>query len=205
MTDATTSREWDDWQAAWRAPGAAAASARDRSADAGEAARTGELTRRLTRHRRRAWAFSILDAVATLAACCGGIWRAQVTPRIDVIVWAAGLCSFAIALLAFAIWNRRDALFYSAQPTTDYLAALRLRLRRRELVPRVLAWFAAAELAFGLFCLAWWSRGSVGRICALYALVMAPLVWWWRWYHRRLRRERAQLDALAPPDDRDPA
>lgn len=99
-----------------------------------------------------------------------------------------------------AIWNRRDALFFSAQPTADFVALLRLRLERRERWPRFLLWFVVAEIAFGLIYVAIVRPGSLALVAALYAAMALPLGGWWWWHRRRLRRERAQLDALCRDD-----
>jgi O-antigen/teichoic acid export membrane protein len=188
MTD-TPNREWDQWQAAWHAEAAAPATAT-----------AAELQRRLVRHHRAAWIYTALDVCAAIAlgglGVCAVIWR----PTLPVIVWAASVIVFTAILVGFSVWNRRDALWFSARPTTDFLALLRVRLARRERLPRFLAWFVAAEIAFGLAFFAVWAPDSVVLAAALYGAIALLLAAWWWWYHKRLRRERVQLDALSGDD-----
>ena len=185
MTD-TPNREWEHWQAAWHAGALAPATAS-----------VAELQRRLERHRRAARTYTALDICAAIAftglAACTVIW----SPTLPVIVWAGSVVAFTAVLLAFAVWNRRDALWCSAESTTDFLALLRVRLERRERLAQFLAWFVAAEIAFGLVFFAVSAPDSVVLAAALYGAIALPLIaWWWR-YRRRLRLERAQLEALS--------
>ena len=83
-----------------------------------------------------------------------------------------------------------------ADSTADFVAALRLRLDRRERVPRFVLRLAAAEMVFGLAFYAIWSPEWLGRAARIYGAIALVLAAWWRWYRGRLGRERAQLDAL---------
>lgn len=194
MTD-TPNLEWDHWQVAWRS---------ESPAGARVTARTAELQRRLRRHRRAAWTYTALDVCAAIALCGIGGYVLIRTPTLPAFVWAISVFVFTAIALGWVIWNRRDALVASADSTADFLAALRLRLDRRERVPRFIVWFAAAEIAFGLAFYAIWSPEWIGRAAKIYGAIALVLAAWWRWYRRRLGRERAQLDALCrepePPD-----
>lgn len=188
MTD-TPNVDWDHWQLAWRSepPAAAAAPAPTRAA---------ELQRRLRRHRLLAWAYTLLDVCAALLLFAIAIYFLIRAPSLPVLVWSLSVFVFTAIALAGAIWSRRDALVASATPTSDFLAALRLRQARRERVPRFLLRLAAAEIAFGLAFYAIWSPDWLGRAAKIYGAIALALGAWWRWYRRRLGRERAQLDAL---------
>lgn len=186
MTDASN-QEWAAWQVAWRI---------EASPPAPTTARAAQLQRRLLRHRRAAWAYTVLDLCAAIALCGLGVYAVIQTPTLPVLVWAISLFVFTGIVLGWAIWNRRDALGASADPVADFVAALRLRLDRRERVPRFIMRFAAAEIACGLAFYAIWSPGAIGRIAVVYGFIALVLAAWWRWYRRRLARERAQLDAL---------
>lgn len=188
MTD-TPNLEWDDWQAAWRSEPSAPA---DRTVPL-----VAELRRRLLRHRRTAWAYTALDGCAAVLLVGLGVYALIARPALPVVVWAVGLFAFTAIALGYGIWNRRDALWYSAQSTADFLAALRVRLERRERVPRFLVRFAAAEIGFGAVYFAIWSPRSIALAAVLYGAIAAALAVWWRWYRERLRQERAQLDALS--------
>jgi hypothetical protein len=187
MTD-TPNHDWEHWQVAWRTQPALAATT------------VAELQRRLLRHRRAAWAYTALDVVGAIAVCAFGAYGLIRKPTLPFVVWAVSVFVFSAIALGFAIWNRRDALFYSAQPTADFVALLRLRLERRERWPRFLVWFVAAEIAFGLIYVAIVRPGALALIAALYAAMALPLGAWWWWHRKRLRRERAQLDALCRDD-----
>jgi hypothetical protein len=191
MTD-TPNHEWEHWQATWRTQPAAAATT------------AAELQRRLLRHRRAAWVYTALDVVGAIAVCWLGVYGLIRKPTPPMVVWAANVFAFSAILLAFAIWNRRDALWFSAQPTADFVALLRLRLERRERWPRFLVWFVAAEIAFGLIYVVIVRPGSLVLVAAVYAAMAVPLGAWWWWYRKRLRRERAQLEALCRDDDGGP-
>jgi hypothetical protein len=123
-------------------------------------------------------------------------------------VWSISVFVFTAIALGGAIWSRRDALAASADSTADFVAALRLRLDRRERVPRFVLRLAAAEMAFGLAFYAIWSPEWLGRAARIYAAIALVLAAWWRWYRGRLARERVQLDALCrepePPAAPDP-
>jgi len=186
MTD-TPNPEWDHWQVAWRSEAPAAAPA---------VARTAELARRLRRHRRAAWVYTVLDVLAAIALVAVGGYMLIQTPTLPVIVWSVSVFVFTVIALGSAIWSRRDALVRSAIPTSDFVAALRLRLDRRERVPRFILRFVAAEIAFGLVYQALWAPEWLGRAAKIYGATALVLTGWWRWYRRRLRRERAQLEAL---------
>jgi hypothetical protein len=74
-------------------------------------------------------------------------------------------------------------------------------------VPRFVLRLAAAEMVFGLAFYAIWSPEWLGRAARIYGAIALVLAVWWRWYRRRLSRERAQLDALCrepEPGDPDP-
>jgi hypothetical protein len=188
MTD-TPNHEWDHWQAAWRTqPSRATATAAD-------------LQRRLQRHRRAAWIYTILDALGTIAVCAFAVYGLILKPTLPMTVWAVSVFVFSGILLGFAIWNRRDALRFSAQPTADFVALLRLRLARRERWPRFLVRFVAAEIAFVLVYGAIVRPGALPLMILVYAASALPLAGWWWWYRQRLRREHAKLDALCRDDD----
>jgi membrane associated rhomboid family serine protease len=197
MTD-TPNLEWDHWQVAWR--GAAAASPRI-------ATRAAELERRLRRHRRMAWAYTVFNVCSAIAVFAVVGYTLVRTPTLPIIVWSAGVFVFTATKLAITIWIRRDALVASAGPTTDFVAALRLRLDRRERLPRFMLRFAAAWLAFCLAYQAIWAPDGLARAAKIYAASALVLTGWWRWYRRRVRQERAQLEALCgdpdPPGDGD--
>jgi hypothetical protein len=189
MTD-TPNHEWEHWQAAWRTE----------PSPATPATPVAELQRRLLRHRRAAWVFTALDVVAFVLLCGLAVYAGVRHPTLPILVWAVSVFVFSAVGLGFAIWNRRDALLFSAQPTADFLALLRVRQERRERTPRFLVRFVAAEIAFGLVYAVIWRPGSLGFVIALYAAMVPPLAFWW-WRHRkRLLRERAQLDALCRDD-----
>jgi hypothetical protein len=192
MTE-TLNGEWEHWQAAWR-DGAAPAPARPTP--------VAEMQRRLVRHRRVAWAYTVFDVASALAFIGFALYLAIRDPRLPMIVWAAIVVVSTIVAVSFGIWNRRDALLFSAQPTSDFLALLRLRLARRARLPRFVIRFAVTQVALGLAYHAIWSPGALASAAVLYAIMMAPLVAWWWWQRGRLRRERAQLDALGG-DERD--
>jgi hypothetical protein len=189
MTD-TPNLEWDTWQLAWRSDSPVIATTT-------ASARTAELKRRLRRQRRLAWAYTILDAFAALALFGVATYFLIRAPILPVLVWSLSVFAFTIIALAGAIWNRRDALVASADSTSDFLAALRLRLVRRERVPRFILRLAAAEIGFGLAFYAIWWPDWLGRAARIYGAIALALAAWWHWYRRRLRRERAQLDALS--------
>lgn len=191
MTE-TPNLEWDTWQLAWRSDPPAAATA---------PARTAELQRRLRRHRRLAWAYTLLDVFAAISLFAVATYFLIRAPILPVLVWSLSVFVFTAIALAGAIWNRRDALAASADSTSDFLAALRLRLDRRERVPRFLLRLAAAEIAFGLAFYAIWSPEWLGRAARIYGAIALALAAWWQWYRRRLGRERAQLDALCSEPD----
>jgi len=126
-------------------------------------------------------------------------------PTLPVLVWSISVFVFTAIALGGAIWSRRDALAASADCTADFVAALRLRLDRRERVPRFVLRLAAAEMVFGLAFYAIWSPEWLGRAARIYGGIALLLAAWWRWYRRRLGRERAQLDALCrDPEPADP-
>ena len=187
MTD-TPNLEWDHWQLAWRSEPPAAAPVTPR---------TAELQRRLRRHRRLAWAYTVFDVLAANALFAIAAYFAIRAPTLPVLVWSISIFVFTAIALGGAIWSRRDALTASADSTADFVAALRLRLDRRERVPRFVLRLAAAEMAFGLVFYAIWSPEWLGRAARIYGAIALALAVWWRWYRRRLRRERAQLDALS--------
>ncbi|HEY6180161.1 MAG TPA: hypothetical protein VIX73_37225 [Kofleriaceae bacterium] len=193
MTD-RTSHEWDAWQVAWR--GAPPEPVR--------APRAAELERRLLRHRRAARIYTALDVCAAIALCALAAAVVIRTPTAPALVWGISLFVFTAIVLGWAIWNRRDALVASADSTADFVAALRLRLDRRERVPRFIVRFAMAEAAFGLTFHAIWSPGSIGRAARIYGVFALVLAAWWRWFRRRLARERAQLEALCHDPAPDP-
>ncbi|HEX8108992.1 MAG TPA: hypothetical protein VF516_14770, partial [Kofleriaceae bacterium] len=186
-------------QLAWRSEPPAIATAH---------ARTAELQRRLRRHRRVAWAYTLFDVCASVALFGIGAYMLIRSPTLPVLVWSISVFVFTAIAMGGAIWSRRDALAASADSTSDFLAALRLRLDRRERVPRFLLRLAAAEIAFGLAFYAIWSPEWLGRAAKIYGVIALALAAWSRWYRRRLGRERAQLDALCgepePPDAPDP-
>ncbi len=197
MTD-TTNLEWDHWQFAWRSEPPAVAQV---------TTRTAELQRRLRRHRLLAWAYTLFYLCASVALCAITAYFVIRSPTLPVLVWSISVFVFTAIALGGAIWSRRDALVASA-PTSDFLAALRLRLDRRERVPRFILRLAAAKMASGLAFYAIWSPEWLGRAARIYGAIALALAAWWRWYRRRLGRERAQLDALygepEPPDAPDP-
>jgi hypothetical protein len=194
MTD-TPNLEWEHWQVAWRGESPARARA---------TSRTAELQRRLRRHRRLAWAYTVFDVLAANALFAIAAYFVLRAPTLPVLVWSISVFVFTAIALGGAIWSRRDALTASADSTADFVAALRLRLDRRERVPRFVLRLAAAEMAFGLAFYAIWSPEWLGRAARIYGAIALVLAAWWRWYRGRLRRERAQLDALCrepePPD-----
>ena len=194
MTD-TPNLEWDHWQLAWRS---------DPPAVATVTTRTAELQRRLRRHRRVAWAYTAFDVLAANALFAIAAYFALHAPTLPVLVWSISVFVFTAIALGGAIWSRRDALAASADSTADFVAALRLRLDRRERVPRFVVRLAAAEMAFGLAFYAIWSPEWLGRAARIYAGIAFVLAAWWRWYRGRLVRERVQLEALCrepePPD-----
>ncbi|HEX7941512.1 MAG TPA: hypothetical protein VF488_06885, partial [Gemmatimonadaceae bacterium] len=166
--------------------------------------RTAELQRRLRRHRRVAWAYTVFDVLAANALFAIAAYFAIRSPTLPVLVWSISVFVFTAIALGGAIWSRRDALATSADSTADFVAALRLRLDRRERVPRFVLRLAAAEMVFGLALYAIGSPEWLGRAARIYTAIALVLAVWWRWYLRRLGRERAQLDALfrepEPPD-----
>jgi hypothetical protein len=186
MTD-TPNREWDDWQSAWRS---------EPSPVARTASLAAEMQRRLLRHRRAAWTYTALDICAAILLVGLAVYSLICSPTLPVVVWAGSIFLFTANVLGFAIWNRRDALFFSARSTTDFLAALRVRLDRRERMSRFLMRIAAAEIAFGLVFYAVRSPKRLAFAAALYGIIALVLTAWWHWHRRRLLRERAQLDAL---------
>lgn len=198
MTD-TPNLEWDHWQLAWRSEPPAVATVTPRAA---------ELQRRLRRHRRLAWASTAFAALAANALFAIAAYFVIRSPTLPVLVWSTSVFVFTAIALGGAIWNRRDELAASAAPATDFLAALRLRLDRRERVPRFIVRLAAAEIALGLAFYAVWSPEWLGRAARIYGAIALALAAWWRWYRRRLARERSQLDALCrepgPVDAPDP-
>jgi membrane associated rhomboid family serine protease len=189
MTDAPNG-EWSEWQEAWL----------DELRPPSQSDIVATLQRKIRRHRQSAWATTALDVLAAVAFCAVAIVALRRSHSLPVLVWTVSIFVFSAALLAFAIWNRRDVLFASGQPTTDFLALLRIRLGRRERVPRLLAVFVAVEIAFGLVFYAVWFPDSLGTAAAVYGVAAGLFLAWWRWAARRLRRERAQLEALAPAD-----
>jgi hypothetical protein len=193
MTD-TPNREWDDWQAAWRTEVAPAPLATTVAPPA--VPRVVEMHRRLLRNRRLGWAHTALDICAAKVFWGIGAFALIKNPTLPVFVWAISLFVFTVIAFAWTIWNRRDALMASAQSTADFIAALRMRLERRERVPRFIMRLAAAEIAFGAVFYAIWSPDSIGRVAKGYGAVALGLVVWWRWHRKRLGRERAQLEAL---------
>jgi len=192
MTD-TPNLEWDDWQVAWRGGSPATA--------ATPTPQAANLERRLMRERRAARVYTALDVFVAIVFCSVGVYALTQRRSLPVVVWTISLFVFTASALAWAIWNRRDALVASAGSTSDFLAALRVRLERRERVPRFILRFAAVEMAFGLAFYAIWSPDWLGRAAKIYGVVALCLAAWWRWYLRRLGRERAQLDALGPEPD----
>jgi hypothetical protein len=186
MTD-TPNLEWDHWQLVWRSEPPAVATA---------PARTAELQRRLRRHRRVAWVYTVFDLCAAIALFAIAAYFVIRAPTLPVLVWSISVVVFTAIALGGAIWSRRDALTASADSTADFVAALRLRLDRRERVPRFVLRLAAAEMAFGLAFYAIWSPEWLGRAARIYGAIALALAAWWRWYRGRLARERAQLDAL---------
>lgn len=204
----TVNTEWDLWQAAWRsdpgapaaspsaAPGAAAEVAPVAASAAFEVSTTAEMQRRLVRARRMAWLAISMDISVSVLFVAFGVFALTRSRALPVVVWAITLFGFTALALGFAIWNRRDALTFSTATTADFAAALYLRLARRERVPRFVAWFLTGEIGTGLVIHAVWYPRSLVRAGALYALsVLVIALWSWR-YRKRVRRERAQLDAL---------
>jgi hypothetical protein len=181
----TPNDEWSSWQQAWQTPAAPEAT-------------TSVLERvehSLQRHRRAALAVTALDALTSVALGGLGLVVLRSGESLALRVWAISLLVFTASLMAFGIWNRRDALFFSARPAADFLVLWQLRLSRRERTPKVLAGFAALEVAFGLACLARWNPEGLPLALAAYAGIALVLTPGWFWYRARLRRERAQLDA----------
>jgi hypothetical protein len=189
-----TQAEWQTWQEAWRAGASAPI-----DADA-----VAALRRRLARHRRLALVYTALDVAAALAFVAVAAWALARSPSLPARVYAVSLLVFTFVLFAFAVWNRRDALFVSAAPTADFVALLRLRQRRRERVPGFIVGFVVAEIAFGLLFCARVDPGALPGVAAAYAAFGVGLAVWRRRYRRRLARERAQIDALGEPEDRPP-
>jgi hypothetical protein len=192
MTD-TPNHEWEHWQAAWHTQPSTATTIE-----------VADLQRRLWRHRRAAWIYTALDVLGTIAVYWFAAYGLIHRPTLPMIVWAISVFVFSAIMLGFAIWNRRDALWFSAQPTADFVALLRVRLARRERWPRFLVRFVAAEIAFVLVYIAIWRPSGLPLVAAVYAVSAVPLVSWLRWYRKRLRRERAQLDALCRDDSGEP-
>jgi hypothetical protein len=186
MTEPTR-LEWTEWQAAWSAEPAEPAPA---------APSLARLRRRLDRERRNAWAVSAFDVVTAIGFCAGALYLASRTWSATAIVWAASVGVFSAIALGFSLWNRRDALVL-AQPTADFLLQLRTRQLRRERVPRFLAWFFVAEIAFGLVFFAFRAPGFLPRALAIYAGLAALLAPLWLWYRHHLARLRRQLEAVA--------
>jgi hypothetical protein len=178
-------RAWDALQKAWRAEGPASRSPpRD------------TLRRAVQRHRRLSWIYSASDVVSAIVFCGAGVYALTRSHALPTLVWTANIFLFTFALLGFTVYNRRDALFASTRPTTDFLAWMRVRLRRRERVPRFVAAFAAAETIAGLVFYAVFYPGMLLRSAAVYATLAAVIGAGCIGHARRLRRERAQLDAL---------
>ncbi|HEX3765795.1 MAG TPA: hypothetical protein VHW23_44165 [Kofleriaceae bacterium] len=198
MTD-MPNLEWDRWQVAWRS---------ETPASPQMATRAAELERRLRRHRRTAWVYTVFDVCAAILLFAVGGYMLVQSPTLPVIVWSVSVFVFTAVALGTATWNRRDALVASAAATADFVAALRLRLDRRERVPRFIVRFVAAEIAFGLAYQAIWAPEWLARAAKIYGATALVLAGWWQWYRRRLRRERAQLEALCrepdPPEAPDP-
>jgi hypothetical protein len=184
----TPNAEWDDWQAAWRS---------EPSPVAGTASLAAEMERRLRRHRRAAWTHTVLELCAAVLLGSLGVYALIWNRTLPVIVWAISVFVFTAIVLGFSIWNRSDALFFSTQSTTDFVAALVVRLERRERMARFVVRVGAAEIAFGLVFFAIWSRRSLAFAAALYAVIAVALALWSRWHRKRLDRERVQLDLLA--------
>jgi hypothetical protein len=187
MTD-TPNHEWEHWQAAWRTQPSAPMIA------------VADLRRMLLRHRRAAWIYTALDIVASIALCWFALYGMIHRPTVPMLVWGASVLVFAAIGLSFAIWNRRDALFFSAQPTADFLPLLRVRHGRRERWLRFMVWFMAAQTVFVLVYTIVLFPSSLALMALLWAAILVPLTGWWWWYHKRLRRQRAQLDALCRDD-----
>jgi hypothetical protein len=100
MTD-TPNLEWEHWQVAWRS---------ESPADARATGRTAELQRRLRRHRRLAWAYTVLDVLAASALFAIAAYFVFRSPTLPVLVWSISVFVFTAIALGGAIWSRRDAL-----------------------------------------------------------------------------------------------
>lgn len=178
--------EWDRWQAAWQG-----------AAQDAQPLRLAELERRWRRHRRSAWLYTALDAIAVIAFCVTSVVVAVRNPSLPIYVWAVSVVAFSLVGAGFALWTRRDALFVSAEPTADFLARLQLRLARRTRLYRFVVGFVIVEIAYGIAFFAIWVPGSIVVAALIYAGTVPPLAAWGWWHRRRLARERSQLDVLA--------
>ncbi|HEX3473515.1 MAG TPA: hypothetical protein VHT91_00665 [Kofleriaceae bacterium] len=141
----------------------------------------------LRRHRRVAWAYTVFDVLAANALFAIAAYFVYRAPTLPVLVWSISVFVFTAIALGGAIWSRRDALAASADPTADFVAALRLRLdRRARAAVRSAARHRAA--AGGVVAVISWPAGQRARPA-----------------RDALCREPEPLDAPDPPGDGDTA
>lgn len=162
-----------------------------------------QLARRERAHRRRLAVVVVLEVLVTAAAMAGSV--ALVRGRGDVVAWTAAVAAWVtlVAVLAFAVWNRRGTWRPLARTVEGYLAVSELRCRRKIRTARFVAGFVLAGTAaltgwrvlrLGGFAMAdgpeaWWRL-------ALPAVVVLAYLAWAVWYARRARRELAWLEGL---------
>jgi hypothetical protein len=154
------------------------------------------LGRKLERHRRAARLSMAVDVIITVGWCvlAGGLLGTS--HALPVVVYAGSLAAFALALLAFLSWNRRDALVSFTKTTAEYLRLLEVRQRRRERTPWVLSFFVAGETLFTAAYFGVFAPDRLRLALALLAPILVAFAVAWAWFARRLRRERAALDRL---------
>ncbi|MGH7553023.1 MAG: hypothetical protein ACREMQ_08330 [Longimicrobiales bacterium] len=179
--------DWEGLTTVWRQPDVPVSVHRD-------------LAVRIARHTRLMWAVTVTEilVLAGLAVFTWLVIRGGTSPL--QLAALAALWILAIAMEAFALWNRSASWRPDIETTTGYLVLAERRARARIRVARAVRILVFLQTTAVLaFVLSSRSRAAGPNVLLLSFAIGASLVIcfvaWSLWYERRARAELPELEA----------
>jgi hypothetical protein len=167
--------EWQELQQSWRADGHET---------------------RARRHRLGARRAMLLDSIFAAFWIALAIWMSIRSTEKWVLVWAIAVVLLCLLALAYAVWNRRDALWPSSVVPLAFLAQAELRCTRRLQMLRFMVLLGAAEVPISLALFWMFNPASLSLAAGILALFCGGGLLWIRRAWRLAKRELEELVRL---------
>jgi hypothetical protein len=159
-----------------------------------EAWRRGGLEEKVRGHRRAAVWTTVFELIFAAVSIGGAIFLAAREQQRWSNLWALMIVILFAVAFAYALWNRRDALWPSSAAPLDFLAEAELRLKRQLEMLRFMLRLGAVEAVISLVI--FWLAGRAALPLGA-AVLAAVCLAGYAWIRRSRKHTQRELEAIS--------